>query len=192
MVFGDFWKSIRKLRNKPPRDLVELSLDSFPLLSGSLGTWICSSSETVFSFAIFEGPLVVFGTPIFCFLVGGPFSCSDSNFLNGSWIELKFLKTKIMNWKPLSKIIETNKQTNVRTSKKKHKVHTREVKCNETRNTKKFKQGLVWINCVCKPPTGGAALFLELSFSVFFEVVVVVVVVMVGVAFVWSLLSSNF
>ena len=60
-------------------------------------------------------------------------------------------------------------------------------------NTKKFKQGLVWINCVCKPPTGGAVLFLELSFSGFFEVVVVVVVMMVGVAFVWSSLSdSNF
>jgi hypothetical protein len=37
---------------------------------------------------------------------------------------------------------------------------------------------------VCKPPTGGAVLFLELSFSGFFEVVVVVVVMMVGVAFV--------
>ena len=86
-----------------------------------------------------------------------------------------------------------DEQTNVRTSKKKHKVHTREVKCNETRNTKKFKQGLVWINCVCKPPIGGAVLFLELSFSGFFEVVVVVVVVMVVVASIWSLLSdSNF
>ena len=41
-----------------------------------------------------------------------------------------------------------------------------------------------------KPSTGRAALFLELSFSVFFEVVVVVVVVMVGVAFVYTLLQK--
>ena len=80
---------------------------------------------------------------------------------------------------------ELNNQTNVRTSKKQD--------AKETRNTKKFKQGLAWINCMYKPSTGGAALFLELSFSGFFEVVVVVVVMMVGVAFVWSSLSdSNF